>query len=88
MNDTKPLPAQDVGPGALLAEFLNTTRDGIEVKPGQKWRDRDKRMRGRVIVITRVQGGFAYFAKGYGHAEGRIGIARMHNKSTGFELVG
>jgi hypothetical protein len=62
----------------------NVTKDGIEVKPGQRWRDLDKRMRGRVITVIEVRSGFAHFH----HArKGRISIHRMHNHSTGWELV-
>jgi len=63
---------------------MNVTREGIEVMPGQVWRDLDHRMQGRTITIIRVAEGFAYYGSGNSR---RISIKRMHRHSTGFELV-
>ena len=63
---------------------MNTTKEGIEVKPGQVWLDLDKRMWGRKVRITEVLDGFAYYGKG---ARDRIAIRRMHTHSTGFRLA-
>ncbi len=65
----------------------STTRDGIEVQPGQTWRDRDKRMHGRTVTIVGVQGGLAFYDRGQHRKPGRLSIARLHNKSTGFDLI-
>lgn len=62
----------------------NITRDGIEVKAGQVWRDLDKRMNGRTVTVV-----FAKFgvARVRGRRETEISIKRMHRHSTGWELV-
>jgi hypothetical protein len=63
----------------------NVTRDGIEVKVGQRWQDQDKRMKGRVIKVSAVSDGFAHYS---GPAsKGKIAIRRMHQHSTGFVLM-
>ena len=59
------------------------TKEGIEVKIGQKWRDLDKRMH-RTIVVTQVMDGFAYYEEA---RNGRLSIKRMYRHSTGWELV-
>lgn len=61
-----------------------TTRDGIEVKPGQVWRDLDKRMNGRTLNVLRVEEGRAFMD---GPRKTSISIRRMHRHSTGWELV-
>ena len=63
----------------------NTTRDGIEVKPGQVWRDLDKRVH-RTVTVERIEGRFAYVTSTNG-AKSRIQIARMHKHAHGFALV-
>lgn len=63
---------------------MNITKNGIEVKPGQVWRDLDKRCNGRTRKIVRVENGFAHYDT---PKKGRIAVARMHNHSTGFALV-
>jgi hypothetical protein len=69
-----------------------TTKDEIEVRPGQIWRDRDKRTNGRLIRVLRTQGGFAVCQpcaeNGRTHGrKTRILPRRMHAHSTGFDLV-
>lgn len=75
----------------IIKATTTTTRDGIEVKAGQRWRDLDKRANNRVVVVEHVAPGHACCRTLYGSvATGRstcIGISRMHNHSTGFELV-
>lgn len=68
------------------------TKDGIEVKPGQVWRDLDKRMRGREVIIVEVANGKAITRDnlrfGFTARKNRpISISRMHRHSTGWELV-
>ncbi len=62
----------------------NITKDGIEAKVGQVWRDLDKRCRGRTRTIVKVDAGFAWYGPSNNQ---RISIKRMHRHSTGFELV-
>ena len=57
------------------------------MKLGQQWRDRDKRMAGRTVTITAVDGVYAYYDRGPNRKAGRIAIGRMHSKTTGFEQV-
>jgi len=56
----------------------------IEVKPGQVWRDCDKRSGDRKVEITAVDGDFAYYEK---PKRGRIRLKRMYPHGTGYELV-
>lgn len=54
------------------------TKKGIQVRAGQVWRDLDKRMRDRLVTITRVDdlNGLAHYqAK---TAKSRLRINRMH----------
>jgi hypothetical protein len=47
----------------------------IDVQVGSQWRDLDKRMSGRVVTITRVSEGLAYYGKdGRGP---RVSISRL-----------
>lgn len=62
----------------------NTTKEGIEVQIGQKWRDLDKRMNGRTIEVRAVANGYAFFGPSL---KRKIAIRRMHHHSTGFALV-
>jgi len=62
----------------------NITKEGIEVKAGQVWRDLDKRMNGRTVVVLFARGGVA---KVKGARETELAIRRMHKHSTGWELV-
>lgn len=71
----------------------NVTRDGVEVKPGQVWRDLDKRMDGRRVQVVEVTNGKAVVVGLSGNgavnpfSKSRISVARMHRSSTGWELV-
>lgn len=69
------------------------TKEGIEVKRGQIWRDLDKRMGSRNAKVIEVIAGKAMMemcrADGstYGGSTTRIAVRRMHKSSTGWELV-
>jgi hypothetical protein len=68
----------------------NYTKEGIEVRRGQLWRDLDKRMTGRVCRVGRVINGKAeMFTMVNGQAGKRtmVSISRMHKTSTGWQLV-
>ena len=62
----------------------NITKEGIEVKPGQVWRDLDKRMRGRTVTVIFAVAGVARVK---GARETEIAVRRMHRHSTGWALV-
>lgn len=62
----------------------NSTKEGIEVKPGQVWRDLDKRMHGRQKTVLKVEGGKAHMD---GVPKTKVSIRRMHKSSTGWALV-
>lgn len=65
----------------------NTTREGIEVKPGQVWRDLDKRMDRTVTVQSvSIDGKFANVVSSNG-SKSKIAIKRMHKHGQGFALV-
>lgn len=70
-----------------------TTKDGIEVKPGQVWRDLDKRMTNRHARVQEVKDDKAVMLQctesGRVISERfmKIAIARMHKFSTGWSLV-
>ena len=68
----------------------NVTKEGIEVKRGQVWRDLDKRMTGRICRVGRVEGGRAQmFTMVNGQAGNStvVSIRRMYKHSTGWALV-
>lgn len=66
---------------------MNTTREGILVQPGQTWRGRDKRMRGRLVTVLSVEYGSARVRTEPGGMERSIAVQRMKPTSTGFDLV-
>lgn len=73
---------------------VNTTKEGIEVKPGQVWRDLDQRMNGRTVTVLAVADGYASVTgntrllKADGtHYKTRLAVRRMHKTSTGWALV-
>ena len=66
---------------------LNTTKEGVLVEPGQIWRDRDKRMYGRLVKILAVEHGIATVQSPSGGTRTKISVARMRPISTGFDLV-
>ena len=68
----------------------NITREGIEVLPGQTWMDLDKRTCRRLIIVERVDKGFAFCRTLHRYGVGRrarISVERMHEHSTGFKLI-
>ncbi len=62
----------------------NVTREGIEVKVDQTWRDLDKRSNGRTRTIVAIEDGKAVMD---GPTRSKVSIHRMHKSSTGWELV-
>lgn len=60
-----------------------STKDGVEVAVGQRWRDCDKRMRGRVRTIDAISNGKVRMIPG----RTWVSISRMYKHSTGWELV-
>lgn len=65
-----------------------STKEGVEVMPGQIWRDLDKRMAGRRVQVLAV-----YPVSGKANVEnvatgGRttLSIRRMHKGATGWAL--
>jgi hypothetical protein len=92
------MPAAPVGatlgePHQIVAG--NVTKEGIEVKVGQVWKDLDKRMLNgqRHVKVMRVHEGKAvvqlcHESGGvYSVRETTISIRRMHKTSTGWALV-
>lgn len=70
--------------------IANTTKEGILVKPGQLWRDLDKRMTGRVCRVGKVEGGKAQMfvmVNGLAGKSTVVSIRRMHKSSTGWAIV-
>jgi hypothetical protein len=71
----------------------NITKEGIEVKPGQVWRDLDKRMGDRTAKVIEVVAGKAKLercrANGstFGGSTTRVAVRRMHKSSTGWALI-
>lgn len=70
-----------------MTESVTTTREGIEVRPGQIWQDLDKRQDNRRVLVIAVNGGKATVQPAAGGHKTRISISRMHAHSTGFKLV-
>lgn len=73
---------------------MNTTKEGIEVKAGQIWKDLDKRMCNRHCIVKAVDEGKAHLSAcrpdgGWVSQQKptKVSIARMHKSSTGWELV-
>jgi hypothetical protein len=73
---------------AATPSSSNLTRDGIEVKVGQVWRDLDKRMSGREVTVLEVKDGKARVARAGSTVKAtRLSVERMHKSSTGWALV-
>ena len=71
---------------------MNRTKDGVEVRVGQVWRDCDKRMQGdkRRLKVVRIAGDVAVMVGLSGaivSRETRVSIRRMHKGSRGWEMV-
>jgi hypothetical protein len=65
-----------------------TTKEGVEVMPGQIWRDLDKRMAGRRVKVLAV-----YIESGKAEVENQatgglttLSVRRMHKGATGWAL--
>ena len=69
-----------------MADPQNVTREGVEVKVGQVWKDLDPRFasRNRTVTITAVEQGHAFYEQ---PRRGRLAVRRMHKHSTGWALV-
>lgn len=68
----------------------NVTKEGIEVKRGQVWRDLDKRMNNRECRVGVVANGKAQLftlVNGQAGKASTVSIRRMHKSSTGWALV-
>lgn len=68
----------------------NVTKEGIEVKVGQIWKDLDKRGFGRQCKVIGVKDGKAemqLFSRGQLGAKTKISIRLMHKHSRGWALV-
>lgn len=67
------------------------TLDGIDVRVGQIWRDLDRRKPGRRCRVVEIHDGRAIMEPDKPHqsrkAQTSVSIKRMHNHSTGWELV-
>lgn len=65
------------------------TKDGIEVRVGQVWRDLDVRMNGRTRKVIEVKNGKAVMQSPLQPSgmKTKVSIKRMHKSSTGWELV-
>lgn len=82
---------------AVSTAAEHVTKEGIEVKPGQVWRDLDKRMPNRHCKVVAVE--LAKAVMRGCHSDGsellglsfstttKISICRMHKSSTGWALV-
>lgn len=76
-----------------MSENPNITKEGIEVKPGQIWKDLDKRIGDRQREIVRVENGKATIGRiGFSNAaqdsfRTKVSISRMHKSTTGWALV-
>lgn len=73
----------------LAAVAANVTKEGIEVKSGQVWRDLDKRMGNRQCRVVDVADGKARMQSIHSATvpATKVSIKRMHKNSTGWVLV-
>lgn len=72
----------------------NITKEGVEVKPGQVWKDLDVRTKGpnggaRTCTITAVREGTCSMSVdgAQPYRTTRVSIRRMHKGATGWALV-
>jgi len=70
---------------------MATTRDGIEVKVGQVWRDLDKRMSNRQRKVIAISEDGTKVQMKHPHLESSravwVSVSRMYRHATGWELV-
>lgn len=72
---------------ALEAEnLLNTTREGILVRPGQRWKDMDPRHEGRLVSIDSINAGTAIAFDG--KTTRPLAVRRMYPNTRGYSIVG
>ena len=66
---------------------MTITKEGVQVREGQVWRDLDKRVK-RTVKVERVDAvnGIAHVVSTNG-AKSKIRIKRMHKHGQGFSLV-
>lgn len=69
-----------------MSDSINTTKEGILVKPHQVWEDLDARQSGRRVTVTSVAEGKAKVANSMGRVT-TLSVSRMHRHSTGWRLV-
>lgn len=74
-----------------MSTVENITKENIEVKAGQVWRDLDTRLDGRECRVVEVKDGKAFMraqsATGELGKQTKVSIKRMHKSSTGWALV-
>lgn len=75
----------------MSAVESNITKENIEVKAGQVWKDLDKRLDGRECMVVEVKDGKAFMrahsATGQLGKPTTVSVKRMHKSSTGWALV-
>jgi hypothetical protein len=72
-----------------MSRIIGFTKEGIEVKGGQRWRDLDYRMSGRIVEVVHVIGDTAVVHRVGDNSKRNtvLSINRMHKHSTGWALV-
>lgn len=82
------------GANDMTTTPINTTKEGIEVKPGQVWKDLDGRTQGpngdpRTCTVTVVRDGVALMSVDgvQPYRTTHVAIRRMHKSATGWALV-
>lgn len=64
-------------------DAINVTKEGVEVKPGQVWKDLDTRSAGRQCKVMEVVDGKArmqHYAFGRLGSKSTVSIRRMHEQ--------
>lgn len=65
-----------------------TTKHGVVVRVGQRWRNCDYRSNGTVKTVLAVDNEYAtLYVPGSSQRSSRVLIRRMYKHSTGWELV-
>lgn len=74
--------------------MTNITKEGVEVKPGQIWRDLDRRCGGRLVKVLDVSDGRVSVRpctpngnEVLSMRKTKLSISRMHRGSTGWQLA-
>lgn len=63
------------------------TKDGVEVKIGQVWRDCDKRSSYRQVIVVGMDTEKQKAQMSYHGRLSWVSVRRMYRHSTGYELV-